>query len=179
MGFANSRNINYVTVGEDCALESQDKTAGRRGLAGCIMAIKIAGALAERGESLRNIIDTLEGSVFPPNLGTIGLSLTPCTLPGRKEASFTLASDEMVLGLGVHGESGVKKMKMSTAKEAVKSMLDHMTNRKSFTSISFEDTHDVAVLINNLGSVTNLEMGILTNEVICQLEGAPHNLNIR
>ena len=121
----------------------------------------------------------MEKNVFPPNLGTIGLSLTPCTLPGRKEASFSLASDEMVLGLGVHGEAGVKKMKMSSAKDAVKAMLDHMTNKKSFTSMSFDDTRDVVVLINNLGSVTNLEMGILTNEVICQLEGAPHNLNIR
>ena len=178
-GFANSGKIDYVTVGEDCALQSQDRTAGRRGLSGCIMAIKIAGALAERGNSLQSIVNTLEGSVFPPNLGTIGLSLTPCTLPGRTEASFSLDSDEMVLGLGVHGESGVKKMKITSARETVKAMLDHMTNKASFTSMSFDDNKDVAVLINNLGSVTNLEMGILTNEVICQLEGAPHNLNIR
>jgi dihydroxyacetone kinase len=178
-GFANSGKIDYVTVGEDCALQSQDRTAGRRGLSGCIMAIKIAGALAERGNSLQSIVNILEGTVFPPNLGTIGLSLTPCTLPGRTEASFSLASDEMVLGLGVHGESGVKKMKMCTAKETVKAMLDHMTSKASITSMSFDDTKDVAVLINNLGSVTNLEMGILTNEVICQLEEAPHNLNIR
>ena len=178
-GFVDSKAIDYVTVGEDCALQSQDRTAGRRGLAGCIFAIKIAGALAERGNSLKSIVSTMEGDVFPPNLGTIGLSLTPCTLPGRKEASFSLGSDEMVLGLGVHGESGVKKMQMSSAKDTVKAMLDHMTDKKSFTSMSFDDTRDVAVLINNLGSATNLEMGILTNEVICQLEASPHNLNIR
>ena len=177
-GFANAGAIDYVTVGEDCALQSQDRTAGRRGLAGCIMAIKIAGALAEKGDDLKTIVDTLENKVFPPNLGTIGLSLTPCTLPGRKEASFSLDDEEMVLGLGVHGESGVKKMKMSTAKATVKAMLDHMTNEKSFTSMNFADTKDVVVLINNLGSVTNLEMGILTNEIISQLEGCPHNLNI-
>ena len=51
-------------------------------------------------------------------------------------------------------------MKMCSAKETVKAMLDHMTNQTSFTSMSFGDTRDVAVLINNLGSVTNLEMGI-------------------
>ena len=177
-GFANPGDIDYVTVGEDCALQSQDRTAGRRGLAGCILAIKIAGALAEKGNDLKIIVNTLENNVFPPNLGTIGLSLTPCTLPGRQEASFTLGGDEMVLGLGVHGESGVKKMKMSTAKDTVTAMLDHMTSKQSFTSMSFDDTKDVVVLINNLGSVTNLEMGILTNEVISQLEGKPHNLNI-
>ena len=177
-GFAIPGAIDYVTVGEDCALQSQDRTAGRRGLAGCILAIKIAGALAEKGNDLKIIVNTLENNVFPPNLGTIGLSLTPCTLPGRQEASFTLGGDEMVLGLGVHGESGVKKMKMSTAKDTVTAMLDHMTSKQSFTSMSFDDTKDVVVLINNLGSVTNLEMGILTNEVISQLEGKPHNLNI-
>ena len=179
LGFADSAKIDYVTVGEDCALQSDDKTAGRRGLAGCILAIKIAGALAEKGMELKDIINTLEGRVFPPNIGTIGLSLTPCTLPGRKEASFHLASDEMVLGLGVHGESGVKKMKLSSAKDTVMAMLDHMMDKNSFTSLNFNDTKDVAVLINNLGSVTNLEMGVLTNEVISQLEGAPYNLNIR
>ena len=177
-GFANAGAIDYVTVGEDCALQSQDRTAGRRGLAGCILAIKIAGALAEKGMDLKTIVNTLENKVFPPNLGTIGLSLTPCTLPGRTEASFNLGADEMVLGLGVHGESGVKKMKMSTAKDTVKAMLDHMTNKQSFTSMTFDDTKDVVVLINNLGSVTNLEMGIITKEVISQLEGKPHNLNI-
>ena len=64
------------------------------------------------------------------------------------------------------------------AKDTVKAMLDHMTNKQSFTSMTFDDTKDVVVLINNLGSVTNLEMGIITNEVISQLEGKPHNLNI-
>ena len=49
----------------------------------------------------------------------------------------------------------------------------------SYTSLNFDETKDVAILINNLGSVTNLEMGVLTNEVISQLEGAPYNLNIR
>ena len=68
----------------------------------------------------------------------------------------------MVLGLGVHGESGVKKMKLSSAKDTVMAMLDHMMDKDSFTSLNFNDTKDVAVLINNLGSVTNLEMGVLT-----------------
>merc|ERR1712226_1842119 len=54
----------------------------------------------------------------------IGLSLTPCTLPGRAQPSFTLDSDEMILGLGIHGEAGVKRMPLGSAAVAVKTDLE-------------------------------------------------------
>lgn len=102
-------------VADDTALTSADRTAGRRGLCGGKLVLKIAGAMAEAGKNLDEILNILNNKIMP-NLGTIGLSLGPCILPGRSEPSFSLANDEMELGLGVHGEAGVKRIKLSSAK---------------------------------------------------------------
>jgi len=73
------------------------------------------------------------------------------------------------LGLGIHGEAGVKRMPLGSAAVAVKAMLDHLTSPGSSTRMDLTKGDRVVVVVNNLGSVTNLEMGILTNEVINQL----------
>lgn len=119
---------------------------------------------------MAEVVAFLKSEVVPPRVGTIGLSLSPCTLPGRAEPSFTLEAGEMVLGLGIHGEAGVKRMPMSTAETAVRAMLDHMTCPGSATRMDLASGDRVVVMVNNLGSVTNLEMGILTNEVISQVK---------
>merc|ERR1712223_711294 len=157
------------TVADDTALTSADKTAGRRGLSGAQMVLKIAGAMADQGKSLDEIIDMLSTKVAP-NLGTIGLSLGPCIVPGRPRPSFTLGEDQMELGLGVHGEAGVKRIKVESAKESVRIMLSHMTNPKSATHLALKNGDYVSVLLNNLGAMSNLEMGVLANEVVSQLE---------
>jgi len=170
---AKSRGVScdIVALGEDCALQSQDRTAGRRGLAGIVPTIKVAGSLAQQGKSLAELVAFLKCEVLPPRVGTIGLSLSPCTLPGRAQPSFTLEAGEMVLGLGIHGEAGVRRMPVSTAETAVRAMLDHMTHPESATRMELAPGDRVVIMVNNLGSVTNLEMGILTKEVISQVTG--------
>lgn len=104
--------VEMVVIGEDCALTSLDKTAGRRGLAGSIFVHKVAGAAAESGESLHSVLrEAQEASVA---MGTIGLCLSPCSVPGAGP-TFMLTSDEMELGLGIHGEAGVVRTKVSVA----------------------------------------------------------------
>ena len=147
---------------DDTALTSADRTAGRRGLSGGKLVLKIAGAMAEQGKSMDEILNMLHKKILP-NLGTIGLSLGPCIVPGRTQPSFTLGQDEMELGLGVHGEAGVKRIKMASAKESVKIMLAHMTNSKSSTHLALKHGDYVAVLLNNLGAISSIEMGILGN----------------
>ncbi len=164
-------------VADDTALTSADKTAGRRGLAGGKLALKIAGAMAEQGKNLDEILEMLNHKISP-NLGTIGLSLGPCIVPGRSQPSFVLGEDEMELGLGVHGEAGVKRVKVGTAKDSVNAMLSHMTSAKSATHLPLKQGDYVAVLLNNLGAVSNLEMGILANEVMTQLE-TEHKVSVR
>ena len=120
---------------------------------------------------MSELVAFLKCEVLPPRVGTIGLSLSPCTLPGRAQPSFTLEAGEMVLGLGIHGEAGVRRMPVSTAETAVRAMLDHMTHPESATRMELAPGDRVVVMVNNLGSVTNLEMGILTKEVISQVTG--------
>lgn len=80
--------VDLVTVADDCALTSADRSAGRRGLAGAVLVHKIAGAMAEEGKNLKDIVSYLKERVLP-NFGTVGLSLSPCSLPGQG-LSFSL-----------------------------------------------------------------------------------------
>ncbi|KAK0040544.1 bifunctional ATP-dependent dihydroxyacetone kinase/FAD-AMP lyase (cyclizing) [Biomphalaria pfeifferi] len=156
-----------VVVGEDCALDSVDHSAGRRGLAGTMMIHKIAGAMSEQGKSLEDIVSYL--NLVKERMGTIGLSLSPCSVPGSGP-SFSLQSDEMELGLGVHGEAGVRRMKIQTAREAVKTMMDHMRNPNTSTHIDVKQGDRVALMVNNLGGTSVLEMNIVAKEAISYLE---------
>eukprot|EP00095_Tigriopus_kingsejongensis_P005830 snap_masked-scaffold425_size175135-processed-gene-0.8 protein:Tk05830 transcript:snap_masked-scaffold425_size175135-processed-gene-0.8-mRNA-1 annotation:"hypothetical protein BRAFLDRAFT_115040" len=152
-----------VVVADDCALASHDRSAGRRGLAGTVLVHKVAGALAAKGQRLSQIVDYLESHVLP-RMATIGLSLTPCSLPGRGP-SFELGEDQMELGLGIHGEAGVKRQRLGTSLDCVRQMINHMTDPQSATHLHIADHQSVIVLINNLGGTSNLEMGIVTQDL--------------
>ncbi|RXG61062.1 Triokinase/FMN cyclase [Armadillidium vulgare] len=133
--------VEIVIVGEDCALTLPDRSAGRRGLSGTILVHKIAGALAEFGEPMDQILLTLE------------------------------EENEMALGLGVHGEAGVKNVEMMSCKETVQLMINHMMDKESESRIDLNHGEEIILLINNLGGTTNLEIGIITNDVVKELTG--------
>ncbi|KAK3748817.1 hypothetical protein RRG08_065324 [Elysia crispata] len=160
-------NVEMIVVGEDCALDSVDHSAGRRGLAGTVFIHKIAGAMAEMGKSFSEMVTYL--NTVKSKMGTIGLCLSPCSVPGSAP-TFTLEHDEMELGLGVHGEAGIKRIKVQTAKEAVKTMMDHMTNKQTSTHIDIEPGNRVALLVNNLGGTSVLELNLVAREAISYLE---------
>ena len=73
------------------------------------MNVKVAGAMAAEGAKLGDIAAFCRS--LTSKMGTIGLSLSPCVVPGVGP-SFTLAADEMELGLGIHGEAGVRRTKV-------------------------------------------------------------------
>ncbi|XP_035824805.1 triokinase/FMN cyclase isoform X2 [Aplysia californica] len=156
-----------IVVGEDCALDSVDHSAGRRGLAGTMFIHKIAGAMAEQGMGLAEM--TSELNKIKSRMGTMGVSLSPCSVPGSGP-NFTLQPDEMELGLGVHGEAGVKRIKVLSAKETVRTMMDHMTNPQSSTHIDVSSGDRVALMVNNLGGTSVLELNIVAKEAIEYLE---------
>ncbi|XP_053373186.1 triokinase/FMN cyclase-like isoform X1 [Mercenaria mercenaria] len=166
---AEGMSCDMVVVGEDCALTSHDKTAGRRGLGGTVFIHKIAGALAEEGRSLDEVTKLSQLAV--DNMGTIGLALGACSTPGSNGPLFTVQPDEMELGLGLHGEAGVKRIKLLTAKETVKVMIDHMTNPENSTHLPVKKGDRVACMINNLGGMSVLEMNVIAKETIQYLEG--------
>ncbi|XP_041354641.1 triokinase/FMN cyclase-like [Gigantopelta aegis] len=159
--------IEMVTVAEDCALTSHVNTAGRRALVGQVAISKIAGALAEEGRTLAEIVNITKDALS--NMGTIGLSLSACSVPGSGP-TFSLGEGQMELGLGAHGEAGVRRMKVTSAKEAVKIMLDHMTSPATSTHLRVESGDKVACFLNNLGGTTLLEMNIIAKEIIQYLD---------
>ena len=88
-------------------------TAGRRGVAGTVLVEKIAGAAAERGDSLDEVAAIAER--VNANVRSMGLALTPCIVPHAGEPSFTLADDEIEIGIGIHGEPGRERVKLEPA----------------------------------------------------------------
>ncbi|CAH1262273.1 TKFC [Branchiostoma lanceolatum] len=164
---AEGLQVEMVCIGEDCAVSSKDKTAGRRGLAGTVFVQKIAGALSEEGKSLGEIVDAVKSAIS--SMGTMGVCLSPCSVPGSGPM-FQVPHDTIELGLGVHGEAGVGKMKMDTAEKVVETVLNHMTNPDNTSRIEVNKGDSVALLVNNLGSTAYLELYIIARDAIKYLE---------
>ncbi|KAM6204686.1 triokinase/FMN cyclase [Sarcoramphus papa] len=163
---AEGADVRMVVVGDDSAFAAPKK-AGRRGLCGTVLIHKVAGALAEAGASLNEIVERV--SAAAKAMGTLGLSLSPCSVPGSKP-TFHLAGDEMELGLGIHGEAGVRRMKVLPADEAVETMLAHMTDPSNASHLPLSPGASVVLVVNNLGGLSCLELGIVAGAAVRCLE---------
>ncbi|NXI01094.1 TKFC cyclase, partial [Pachycephala philippinensis] len=159
---AEGADVRMVVVGDDCAFAAPGK-AGRRGICGTVLIHKVAGALAEAGASLDEIVEKVTAAAKA--MGTLGLSLSPCSIPGSKP-SFQLAEDEMELGLGIHGEAGVRRMKVLPADKAVETMLEHMTDPSNASHLSLTPGSSVVLVVNNLGGLSCLELGIVAGAAV-------------
>ncbi|CAB1351907.1 unnamed protein product [Coregonus sp. 'balchen'] len=159
--------VEMVIVADDCAFDQPSK-AGRRGLCGTVFVHKLAGALAEEGCPLDEIVSKVTEAV--KGIGTLGVSLSPCSVPGCLP-SFDLPAGEMELGLGIHGEPGIKRSKVTSADQVVKTMVDHMTNPASQSHLSLKSGDSVVLCVNNLGALSCLEIAVVTSSAIHYLEG--------
>ncbi|XP_071441789.1 PTS-dependent dihydroxyacetone kinase 1, dihydroxyacetone-binding subunit DhaK-like [Hetaerina americana] len=154
--------VDSVIVGEDCAHQnSKLEYAGRRGLAGLVLIFKIAGAMSAEGKSLEEITWMAKKAVTL--MSTIGICLSPCILPDGTP-SFTLAETEIALGVGVHGETGIGKIELCSANKIVSLMLEKIKE-----SLTLKNGNEVILLVNNLGSTTQMEQWIVVREVNIQL----------
>lgn len=158
--------VEMVVIGDDSAFTVLKK-AGRRGLCGTVLIHKVAGALAEAGVGLEEITERV--SVVAKAMGTLGVSLSSCSVPGSRP-TFELAADEVELGLGIHGEAGVRRIKMATADEIVTLMLDHMTNPSNVSHVPVQAGSSVVLMVNNLGGLSFLELGIIADAAVRSLE---------
>ncbi len=141
-------NVAMVVVDDDIALPHLPQP---RGVAGTLFVHKIAGAAAESGKDL-DTVEAIARDVIG-NVASIGKSLDTCTIPGSsKEDRIAVGMAE--LGLGIHGEAGVEQVRFEDARSAMEMVLDRLEHHLG------EGQH--AVLLNNLGSTTPLEMSILT-----------------
>uniref|UniRef100_A0A8B9RLL3 Triokinase/FMN cyclase n=1 Tax=Astyanax mexicanus TaxID=7994 RepID=A0A8B9RLL3_ASTMX len=160
-------SVDMVIVADDCAF-TQPSKAGRRGLCGTVFIHKLAGALAEEGCALDVIVAQLTKA--KKSVGTLGVSLSPCSVPGCLP-SFQLPPGDMELGLGIHGEPGIKRSKMASADEVVKTMIDHMTDPSSQSHLPLKSGDTVILCVNNLGALSSLEMAVVSRAAINCLSG--------
>lgn len=164
--------VAMVIVADDCAFTAPGK-AGRRGLCGTVLIHKLAGALAEEGRPLVEIVERV--SQAAQHMGTLGVSLSPCCLPGACP-TFTLGADQMELGLGIHGEVGIRRSKMASADEVVTMMIDHMTDSSSQSHLLLKAGDSVVLVVNNLGGLSCLEMAVVAGSAVRSLESRGVNV---
>lgn len=146
--------VRTVLVKDDVASAPPDEADRRRGVAGMVFAFKIAGAKAYVGGSLDEVEAATRKAL--DNIRTIGVALSPCTVPAAGRPTFTLADDEMEIGMGIHGEPGMKREKLQTA--------DQIAERMTLAVLDDMPLHAgerVAVMVNGLGATPPEELYIL------------------
>ena len=147
----------YVIVNDDVAVKDSLYTTGRRGVAGTLLVHKIAGACAEEGETLSEVKKCAENVI--KNVRSMGMAISPCTVPAAGKHGFTLAEDEIEIGIGIHGEPGTSREKILSANEAAKKLLDTILSDIDYSG------REVVVLINGMGSTPLMELYIINNFV--------------
>mmetsp|Transcript_29048 Transcript_29048/g.70156 ORF Transcript_29048/g.70156 Transcript_29048/m.70156 type:complete len:517 (-) Transcript_29048:174-1724(-) len=171
-------NCRMVVVADDCALQRQKGITGQRGVAGTCLVHKVAGAAAAAGKTLDEIVDIV--SEVCSQIGTLGVSLDAVTVPGAKSLNTRLDDETIEIGLGIHGEAGMRQVPLMTANEIARDLLKSIqdygraaTNSEKEDVIPFfEQGDDLCVLVNNLGGTSNFEMSIFAGAVVSELEEA-------
>jgi phosphoenolpyruvate---glycerone phosphotransferase subunit DhaK len=150
-----------VVAGEDVASAGPSKEGEkntRRGVAGIFFVYKCAGAAADAMLDLEEVKRVAEKAAN--NVRTMGVALTPCIVPRVGEPGFHLADDEMEIGMGIHGETGIRRGKLEPADQIVDEMLE-----KIVSDIPYVSGDEVAVLVNGLGATPLDEQYIVTRRI--------------
>ncbi|NMC60213.1 MAG: dihydroxyacetone kinase subunit DhaK [Candidatus Methanofastidiosa archaeon] len=150
--------VEEVIVNDDVAVENSLYTAGRRGIAGTVFVHKISGAKAESGSGLEEVKRVAEKVIA--NVRSMGMSLSSCIVPASGKANFELGEDEIEIGMGIHGEPGTHREKISSADQIVEQLVNKILN-----DITINSGDEVAVLVNGLGSTPNMELYIVNKKV--------------
>ncbi|KLO12713.1 dihydroxyacetone kinase [Schizopora paradoxa] len=155
-------NIRFVIVGDDVAVgRTQGSIVGRRGLAGTVLVYKIAGALADKGASLDEV--HLLAEWVSSRLGTVGVGLDHCHVPGTERSKSHLSAEEVEIGMGIHNEPGHSRIALPSLSELTAQLLNLITNtsdpERSFVPFKNDGSDEVVLVVNNLGGLSELEIG--------------------
>jgi len=147
-----------VIVADDIASAKEEEKLKRRGIAGMIFVFKIAGAIAETGASLD---DTFKlASDANNNIRTLGVAISPCILPEAGKPTFEINDDEIEIGMGIHGEPGIKREKLRTANDLVDDLYKIIIDDSKLKA-----NDNVAIMINSLGATPLEELYIISKRV--------------
>jgi dihydroxyacetone kinase-like protein len=145
-------------VKDDVASAPRTEMDRRRAVAGLFFAYKLAGAKADTMASLEEV-KAIADRVIEETC-SIGVALTPCTIPAAGKPTFSIADDEMEMGMGIHGEPGLERTKLKKADEIADIMVGELIH-----DLPFESGNEVAVLANGLGATPPEELFILYNRI--------------
>ena len=147
-----------VIVADDIASASEEEKLKRRGIAGMIFVFKIAGAIAETGVSLDDVFKT--ATEANNNIRTLGVALSPCILPEAGKPTFEINEDEIEIGMGIHGEPGIKREKLKQADAIVDDLFDRIIK-----DAKLKDKDEITIMINSLGATPLEELYIVSKRV--------------
>ena len=156
---AEGLTVRSVVIDDDVAVKDSLYTAGRRGVGGTVLIEKLVGAAAERGDdldSLAALAERINGQVR-----SMGMALTPCTVPHAGEPTFTLGEDEMEIGIGIHGEPGRERLPLEPADRITERLLEPIIE-----DLPFQSGDRTLLFVNGMGGTPLIELYIVYRHAV-------------
>lgn len=151
--------IRTIRVADDVVTPERKE---RRGIGGAFYVVKIAGAIATEAKSLDEAAAAIAHAAG--NVRSIGVAVRAGSLPETGQPTFVLDEDEIEIGMGAHGEPGIERRKLMAADELAAAM-----TRLVVDDLPFREGYEVALLLNNLGATTQMELLIVNRAVRAEL----------
>lgn len=150
--------VKTVVANDDVPSAPRDQREKRRGVAGEILMWKIGGAKAASGAPLEEVIAAAQKAI--DNTRSVGIGLTPCTLPAVGHPNFQIEPGTMEIGIGHHGEKGIDVVPIESAAQMAERMCDIV-----LPDLPFQEGDEVAVIVSGLGATPVMELYVLYNEI--------------
>ena len=148
-----------VLVNDDVAVENSTYTTGRRGVAGTLIVERIVGAAAERGDDLASLKKL--GDAVNKATASMGVALTSCTVPAAGRPTFQIAVDEMEMGVGIHGEPGRRRVKLTSADDIAAELTGAILK-----DLALPTGQPVLLLVNGFGGTPLLEQYVMVHAAL-------------
>jgi dihydroxyacetone kinase-like protein len=173
MAQAEGIEVTSVVIADDVAVQDSLYTAGRRGVGGTVLAEKIVGAAAEGGANLAECKRIAEKVNAQGR--SMGMALTSCTVPAAGKPTFDLPEDEMEIGIGIHGEPGRERRKLTSADEITEALMTPILD-----DLPFSSGDRVLAFVNGMGGTPLVELYVVYRKVaeMCQARGITIERNL-
>jgi triose/dihydroxyacetone kinase / FAD-AMP lyase (cyclizing) len=155
--------VETAVVADDVALVGTEQHAGARGIAGTVLVHKVAGAAAAEGKSLEEVAAIARATADA--VASMGIALSAGTVPAVGKPSFVLGPEEVELGLGIHGEPGTRRVPLRCSDELADELVEAIVSAQHLKT-----DERIAVLMNNLGATTTMELAIFARGALSSLE---------
>ena len=157
--------VESVIVDDDVAVQDSTFTAGRRGVGATVLVEKLAGAAADQGRNLAEVVGVARRA--NESARSMGVALTSCTVPAVGHPTFDLPEDEIELGIGIHGEPGRQRLPLPPARAVAELLLEPI-----LADLDFAGEDDVILFLNSMGATPPLELYVMYSEVAAILDKA-------